>query len=180
MLLITIPATEQWDEMNDCFRYTEECTLRLEHSLLSLFEWESKWGKPFISKQDKTDDEALDYIRCMNLDDNVDSSIYLSLTESNMEEIRKYIDSPMTAIKFPTETKGKNTGEQITAEIIYYWMTQLNIPFECESWHLNKLINLIRVSGIKNTPPKKRSQRDIARENAILNAQRRAKYNSKG
>ena len=181
MLRITIPGIEQWDDVNEMFISTKEQTLELEHSLISLSKWESKWCKPFLSSTEKTSEETLDYIKCMTLNKNIDPNIYTCLTNSNIEEINKYIYAPMTATTFSNDTKnGKKNREVVTAELIYYWMISLNIPFECQKWHLNKLITLIMVCNIKNAPPKKRSKRDIMSQNAALNAARRKQMNTKG
>jgi len=180
MLRITIPAVEQWDEAKQEFIYTKEQTLSLEHSLVSLSKWESKWCKAFLTKQEKTFEETLDYIKCMTLTQNVDPEVYNYLTNGNINEINEYIEAPMTATYFSDEKTSKTSREQITAELIYYWMIALNIPFECQKWHLNRLLTLIKVCNIKNQSPKKRSKKDIMSRNAALNAARRKQLNTKG
>ena len=180
MLQITIPAVELWDERKQEFVITKEQTLQLEHSLVSISKWESKWCKPFLSKQEKTLEETLDYIKCMTITQNVDPEVYNYLTNENIEEINKYIEAPMTATYFSDDKTVKPSREQITAELIYYWMIALNIPFECQNWHLNRLLTLIKVCNIKNQPPKKRSRKEIMSRNAALNAARRKQLNTKG
>ncbi len=180
MLWITIPAVEQWDEQKQEFITIKEQTLQLEHSLVSLSKWESKWCKAFLTKQEKTFEETLDYIKCMTLTQNVDPEIYIYLTNGNINEINKYIEAPMTATYFSDDKTSKVSREQITAELIYYWMIALNIPFECQKWHLNRLLILIKVCNIKNQPPKKRSKKDIMSRNAALNATRRKQLNTNG
>jgi len=180
MLRITIPAVEQWDEAKQEFIYTKEQTLSLEHSLVSISKWESKWCKPFLTKQEKTFEETLDYIKCMTLTQNVDPEVYNYLTNENIKEINEYIEAPMTATYFSDEKTSKTSREQVTAELIYYWMIAFNIPFECQKWHLNRLLTLIKVCNIKNQPPKKRSKKDIMSRNAALNAARRKQLNTKG
>ena len=180
MLKITIPAGEQWDEINQVFIYTKEQTLQLEHSLVSLSKWESKWCKAFLTKNEKTDEETIDYIKCMTITQNVDPNVYNCLTKENVEQIKKYIEAPMTATYFSEEHSGKSSREQVTSELIYYWMIALNIPMECQKWHLNRLLTLIRVCNIKNQPPKKMSKRAIMSRNAALNAARRKQLNTRG
>lgn len=180
MLRITIPAVEQWDEEKQEFISTKEHKLSLEHSLVSLSKWESKWCKVFLTKQEKTFEETLDYIKFMTLTQNVDPEVYKYLTNGNIDEVNRYIEAPMTATYFSEDKNGKTSREQITAEIIYYWMISLNIPFECQKWHLNRLLTLIKVCNIKNTPPKKRSKKEIMSRNAALNAARRKQLNTKG
>lgn len=180
MLQITIPAAEQWDATKQEFFNTTEQTLQLEHSLISLSKWESKWCKSFLSSNDKTDEEVVDYIRCMTLTQNVRPEVYYSLTSDNIDQVTDYINAPMTATTFNDRGQKAKRREVITSELIYYWMVCHNIPFECQKWHLNRLLALIRVCEIKNTPAKKMSKNEIIRRNASLNAARRAKLNSKG
>ena len=181
MLQITIPSRELWDESTNEFVITKEQILQLEHSLISISKWESKWQKAFLTKQEKTHEETIDYIKCMTLNQNVDPNVYNYLTNDNIRQINAYIDSPMTATYFSEEKGGRGgRGEQTTSELIYYWMIALQIPFECQKWHLNRLLTLVRVCNIKNQPPKKRSRREIMSRNAALNAARRKQLNTKG
>jgi len=180
MLRITIPAVEQWDEIKQEFITTKEQTLSLEHSLVSLSKWESKWCKAFLTKDEKSFEETLDYIKFMTLTQNVNPEVYNYLTNGNINEINEYIEAPMTATYFSDEKTSKTSREQVTAELIYYWMIALNIPFECQKWHLNRLLTLIKVCNIKNQPPKKRSKKDIMSRNAALNAARKKQLNTKG
>lgn len=180
MLRIMVPAVEEWDEVKQEFIQTKEQTLQLEHSLVSLSKWESKYCKPFLSKQDKTYEETLDYIRFMTITPNVKQEVYAGLTRANIAEINNYITAPMTATTFAKELPGRPNREQVTAELIYYWMISLNIPVEFQKWHLNRLLTLIKVCNIKNQPPKKMSKRQIMSRNASLNAARRQQLNSRG
>lgn len=181
MLRLTIPATEMWDERKQEFVYTKEYNLQLEHSLVSLSKWESKWCKPFLSKTEMTPEETIDYIRCMTITQNVPPEAYNYITTSMIKEVSDYIAAPMTATWFADDgKKGKKSSETVTAELIYYWMIALNVPMKCEKWHLNKLLTLIKICNIKNTPPKKMSKRDVMSRNAALNAARRKQFNSKG
>lgn len=180
MLQITIPAVEQWDEVNQEFVNLKEQTLQLEHSLVSISKWESKWNKAFLSSKEKSVEETIDYVRCMTLTKNVKPEIYNFLTADNLSEINRYIDAPMTATYFMEDESKSGGREIITSELIYYWMIALNIPFECQKWHLNRLLTLVKVCNIKNAPPKRKSKQDIMRRNAKLNAERRKKMHSKG
>ena len=180
MLQITVLATEQWDESKQEFVHTKEQTLQLEHSLVSLSKWESKWCKSFFSNQEKTYEETIDYIKCMTLTQNVKNEVYYCLSDENIAQINRYIESPMTATYFSDSRNGKPNRERITSELIYYSMIALNIPFECQKWHLNRLLTLIKVCNIKNQPPKKMSRREIMNRNAALNAARRKQLNTRG
>ena len=180
MLTITIPATELFNDKTQEFIPLKEQTLQLEHSLVSLSKWESKWCKAFLSKEEKTTEETLDYIKCMTITQNVDPSVYSRLNSSNIKAINDYIQAPMTATTFYEPNQKGQSKETITAELIYYWMIALNIPMECQKWHLNRLLTLIRVCNIKNSPPKKRSKRDIMSRNAALNAARKKQLGTSG
>lgn len=181
MLQIKVPlSVEGWDEEKEEFVEAKYQILNLEHSLISLSKWESKWCKPFLSKEGKTTEETIDYIKFMTLTQNVKPEVYECLSVDNIEQINKYIEAPMTATTFSEDKNGKQNREIVTAELIYYWMIALQIPFECQKWHLNKLLTLIRVCNIKNAPPKKMSKRDIMSRNAALNAARRKQMNTKG
>lgn len=180
MLEIIIPSSEQWDEVNNEFISTNEQKLVLEHSLISLAKWESKWKKPFLSNKEKTEEETIDYIKCMSIAKPFDDKVYNNLSNDNIQRIKDYINDPMTATWFAPDKSGRNNGEQVTAELIYYWMISLNIPLEWEKRHLNRLITLIKVCSAKNQPGKKMSKRDIANQNAALNAARRNRFKSKG
>lgn len=179
MIKITVSASEAWDESKQEFITTKEQTLELEHSLVSISKWESKWCKPFVSSN-KTKEETIDYVRCMTLNRNIDPNVYLFLSNSNIEQINNYIEAPMTATWFNEKQTCKKNSEQVTSELIYYYMVAFNIPFECEKWHINRLMTLIHICDIKNRPAKKMSKREIMSQNAALNAARRKRMNTKG
>lgn len=182
MLRITIPASqmELWDEKNQEFIHLKDQTLQLEHSLVSLSKWEAKWCKPFLAADNKTVEETIDYIRCMTLTQNVNPLIYNCLTKENIQAINQYIEAPMTATTIRELKTGPRSNEQVTSELIYYWMIALNIPFECQKWHLNRLLTLIRVCNVKTQPSKKMSKDEVRRRNASLNAARKKKYHTRG
>lgn len=180
MLRITIPATELWDEDKEEFINTKEQTLQLEHSLVSLSKWESKWHKPFLSKDIKTEEENIDYIKCMTITQNVDPKVYDFIPNDIREKIKEYIEDKMTATWFNDEKSGKGGSEQITSELIYYWMITQNIPIKCEKWHLNRLLTLIKVCNVKNQPPKKMGKKALMSQRAQLNAARRKQLNTRG
>lgn len=181
MLTIKVPISpEGWDDEKQEFVEPKIQMLQMEHSLVSLSKWESKWKTPFYSKKEMTAEETLDYIKCMTLTKNVNPEVYDHLTRENIKEIMDYIGDPMTATTFGKEINKNINRETITSELIYYWMIASNIPFECQKWHLNRLLTLIKICGIKNTPPKKASKREILNRNAALNAARRQQLNTKG
>lgn len=182
MLQISVPITpELFNEETEEFIDPVYKTLELEHSLLSLSKWESKWHKAFLGKKEKTDEELLDYIKCMTITADVDPSVYYKLTADNYVAINNYIEDPMTATCIPNfGNQGKPSNETITSELIYYWMICANIPFKCETWHLNKLLALIKVCSFKNNPRKKINRRDVMNRNRALNEQRKKELNTRG
>ena len=180
MLTITVPSSEYWDDNKQEFIEIKGGTLKLEHSLVSISKWESKWCKSFLNTKEKTDEETMDYIRCMTLTQNVNPDIYSQLSLQNIEDIKNYINAPMTATVFSDTGDKSANREVVTAELIYYWMIAYNIPFECQKWHINRLLTLVRVCGVKNNPPKKMAKGELMRRNAALNAARRRQLNTKG
>jgi len=193
MLEITIEPAEYYNESTNKFTYfpKEPVVLILEHSLLSISKWEAKWHKSFLNNKAMTDVELLDYIHFMCVKpspENVDPNVLLSMSEDNIIDIKKYIENPMTATTFADGKGGKGghaANKIVTNELIYYWMSAYQLPFSCEKWHINRLLTLIRVCNeeteAQNNPDKKKmSNSEIYARNKMLNAQRRAKLNSKG
>lgn len=178
MLEIVVPGEELFNDETYEFIYGKDVTLTLEHSLLSIKKWEQKWHLPFLDTE-KTDEQLMDYIKIMTITKNIDQSVYDRLSNENVKSIKNYIEDPMSAQKFEEEKKGPSL-EPVTNEIIYYWMITLGIPVEFQKWHLNSLLALIRVCNIKNQPPKKLSPAELAERNSRLNAERKAKYNTRG
>lgn len=186
MLHIETKELEVWDSRNEIFITIPAMSLTMEHSLISLSKWESKWHKPFLIEGNKTKDEWLDYYKCMILQPkDVDPNVFMFLSVENQKKISDYIRDTMTATTFgkeKTEGKGRTkfTREKATAELIYYWMFSYGIPMECEKWHLNRLMTLIEVFSVKNAPPKKQSTKDILASNAKLNAERKKQMRTRG
>ena len=180
MLYLTIASGELFDERTDTFITTKERTIKLEHSLISISKWESKWHETFLKKNKKTNEQVLDYIRCMTIGGNVEPEIYLAISEPNLEIINKYIEDPMSATFFNSEPGG-SSGEPLTSELIYYWMSAFQIPFEpCEMWHLNRLLNLIKIANLKNQPKKKKNSKDLAAQRYAINEKRRQQLGTTG
>ena len=175
MLKIVIPAGGRlWDEQSERFiRNSKERTLQLEHSLVAISKWESKWKTPFLSDKEKTTAMMIDYIRCMTVTQNVDPDVYYFLTQQHIDEVTKYINDPMTATWFSDAKQKGGTGEVITNEVIYSKMLEAGIPFECQKWHLNRLITLIRVHN-ERMNPKKMSKQEILQRQRDINKRRRA------
>lgn len=186
MLTIVIPAVKHaWNEATNKFVSIPETTLNLEHSLISISKWEMKYHKVYISKRKKTDEETLDYIRFMTIN-KVNDYVYYFLTDENIKAIKEYIADPMTALVFPEEDNGSgpftNSNKVMSNETIYYLMISYGIPIEFQKWHINKLLALLKVFELRNKPKDKRHRntKNLASHYAKLNAERRAKYNSKG
>lgn len=180
MYHVEVPDREFFDEGLSRFVKIEGGSFDIEHSLAAVAEWESKWKVPFLSGAKRTIEESLDYIRCMTLTPGVNPAIYKKLDNKTLGEINKYIEDKHTATKIKrTGPKGSNGG-LITSEVIYYWMTTFNIPWECERWNLNRLLTLIEVCSEKSKPQKKMKNRDVLAQNRALNNARRAQYGTRG
>lgn len=190
MLKLEIPGEEYWDYAKQEFVTTRATTLLLEHSLLSLSKWESKWHLPFFAEMTKmTPEQMQDYIRCMTLNRDVPDEVYDRLTDENRQAIYTYINDPMTATWFHEDKVKNQNGPRkplrrsqsvMTSEVFYYDMVELGIPFECEKWHLNRLMTLIRVCNEKHKPPKKVPKNERLARQRELNAKRRKEWGTKG
>lgn len=190
MLRITIPEMEWWDEQKNEFIYVKETTLQLEHSLIAVSKWESKWKIPYFGqKEQRTLNQRIDYVRCMTINSNVDPMVYGGLTPEHMKTIQDYIADDMTATTIGKQEMKEGASRMRrnfdTSETIYAQMVQFGIPFECQKWHLSRLLTLIRVCQVREQEAagsgrKRRSDSEILRSNAALNAARRAKSKSKG
>lgn len=180
MLPIYVPDKEFFNEETMEFFTIKGTTLHLEHSLVSISKWEAIWKVPFISNKEKTREQVKSYIKCMTLTQNVDPHVYDILTDQNYKDITDYIDDPMTASWVNAPKDGKKSSEQVTSELIYWWMTSLRIPWEAQKWHLNRLMMLIRIGNVKSQPPKKMKKGEILSRNRRLNEERRRRMHSKG
>lgn len=180
MLVLTIPDVELFDDATQRFIYTGGATLQLEHSLVSLSKWESQWEKPFLGPGQRTTEEVVDYVRVMNQTPDVPPEVFQNLTPANMAVINAYMDAKMTATWFNEQPQRGPAREIITSELIYYWMVSHNIWLECQHWHLNRLLTLIKVCNQKNAPEKKRSPRELMEERRKLNEQRQKQFGTTG
>lgn len=185
MLKIDRVIEESYDEETNMFVPERRVSFTLEHSLISISKWESKWHKPFLDTTEKTQEEMEDYVRCMCVTQNVDPEMFKDLPNSIIKEIYDYIGDPMSATTFHDYRKvgkGQSSKETVTSELIYYWMAAYQLDWSCEKWHLNRLLNLVKICNIKNEDPKKNkmSRREILERNSKLNAERRKLLNSKG
>lgn len=179
MLKLIVTLAEEFDETDHRFLPAETHELHLEHSLVSVSKWESKWEIPFLGSNEKTNEQMLWYIQAMSSAE-IPPEVFSKISPGNISDIQSYISAKMTATWFREEKAAAMSRETVTAELIYYWMIGLGIPFECQHWHLNKLLTLIRVCNEKNKPPKKRSRADIAAERRALNEKRLKEMQTKG
>lgn len=178
MLTLEVAGQEFFNEETSEIKVLKPTRLQLEHSLVSVSKWESKWEIPFLGKGEKTDEQVRDYIRCMTITQNVDPSVYFALTPEDISKVDRYINKKMTATWFSKEEERRGQQKTVTSEVIYYWMITLGIPVEFQKWHLNRLLTLIKVVSIENSPKKKMSNRALANRNTRLNAQRIARMKS--
>lgn len=181
VLVLEIPGMEAWNEETEEFITFKPVRLQLKHSLISISKWEAKWHIPFFETE-KTYEQIISYIQCMTLNPDVkdDSLVYSQLTQENIEEIKAYLEDPMTATTIKTNDKGGRNSQIVTSELIYCWMIQFGIPHEFEKWHISRLITLIRVCSEENKPKKKMSRSEIMAQNKALNAARKARLNTRG
>lgn len=183
MLTIIIPEKELFNDETQKFLTIKETKLTLEHSLVSLSKWEQNWEKPFLGKEERTTPETLDYIRCMVISpEDLPEHYFTAIPNDEIERVSEYIARKMTATWFNEPKTNRQSGEVITAEIIYYWLIALQIPFiPVETWHLNRLLTLVRVTNIKNDPKKKMMpKKEVLEQQRDLNAERKARMNTKG
>lgn len=181
MLEISIPKQELFDNISGKFiNIDRDINLRLEHSLISLSKWESKWKKAYLTEEVKNYLQSIDYVRCMAISKGINPDYYFALTVKDMETINKYINDPMTATTITKNDQSTKKKETITSELIYYYMIQFQIPFECEKWHLNRLLTLIEVCGVKGAPEKKMAMKDVYARNKAINEANRKKFKTRG
>jgi len=180
MLKLIISGEEHFNDDTEEFLTVGDIELELEHSLLSISKWESKTEKCFLGDEPQTNEELLFYFECMILTPGDHTNTISMMSEANILEINDYVNSKQTATTFGEMPERRGREETISAELIYYWMVAFTIPFECESWHLNRLFALIRICNIKNAKPKKMSRHEVASRNRDINAQRKAQMNTSG
>lgn len=181
MLTLQVEGKEFFDEKTKQFIDVPDIKVDLEHSLVSLSKWEQIWEIPFLNSSTKTDEQIKSYIQCMILDSSVPKSVVYAFTPAQYDEINEYISAKGTATTFSNQPPSRNSGEFVTSELIYYWLVALQIPFQpVENWHLNRLLTLVKVVNLKNTPAKKMSKSDIRSRHRAINAARRAKYGTNG
>lgn len=180
MLTLMVGGKESFDTKTEKFVKVGGTQLQLEHSLVSLSKWESKHEKPFLGQGTKSGEEIFDYVRCMLLDEETPEELLYELDEDNFREVNDYLDAKMSATWFSEQTHKPRSREVITAELIYYWMIQFQIPWEAQHWHLSRLFTLIQVCNHKAEKPKKMSKADIMARNRELNEQRKKQLGTTG
>lgn len=174
VLDLYIPGKEFWNSELQEFIYTKNITLHLKHSLVSLTRWEQHYKRRFLDDGPKNEEEYRFYIQCMTLNKDVDPLVYTVLQEDDIKKVTDYLHDSMTATTLPKQNNNRSNSEKLSSELIYYYMSALNIPFECEKWFLNNLIILISIASIKNNPQEKKSKPSWSSIRA-LNAARNAK-----
>lgn len=179
MLELKVKAFEAFDETHQEFIKVPSTTLRLEHSLVSLSKWEAKWKVPFFSERKKSSEQLRDYIRCMAIGQNINPNVFIGLSASDIKKVQEYIAEEHTATTF-SDTANKFSSRIVTSELIYYWMTVYNVPFECQKWNLSRLLTLLRIASIENAPKKKIPTRELMDRNRALNRARRKARHTKG
>lgn len=177
MLEIDVPMDDNFDEDTETFGSSQIFRVKLEHSLVSLSKWEAVWEISFLNNKDMTPEQTVSYLRMMILNDDLPPEVFQKLVENHIPEVNEYISAKHTATTVPTVPGAPQNEEIKTAELIYYWMIQLGIPMECQYWHLNRLLMLVRVVNFKNDP---KMPKMSAKDRRALNKERQKKYNTRG
>lgn len=177
MLPIEIESRTTWNPIKEEFGEIKGFSVKLEHCLLAISEWESITCKPFLDNKEKNNEELMLYIKCMALNDELteEQTVAIISDEYAMTKIKKRIESPMTATVINRQSSKNNGGQFLTSELMYSWLVALHIPFEVEKWPLQRMIKLVEVCNQNNQPAKQMSKNDILRQNRSLNAARRIK-----
>lgn len=178
MLEIYVEGETFWNEELQEFYDMAPKTFHFEYSLAAISKWEMKWHIPYLTEDTKTQEQVRDFIRCMCLDEEPPDELHLAILSTRYaEEFNAYTKDPMTATtiksvdKFPSHSRNNIQ----TNELIYHLMTVNNIPFECDKWHFNRLMTLIRVCNEQNGEKKPMTKRETLEYQAALNKARRAK-----
>lgn len=157
-----------------------EVVLQFEHSLLALSKWEANSKKAFLTLQGKTPAELLDYFRCM-IAPGQDPDLVYRMSPDQLDKLEKYISDTQTATTFMKEATGKRSGDIATSEVIYGWLVGLKIPFHpVETWHLNRVMVLVRVVQANNEPPKKPTREEALNDWQRVNEANRKFFGSEG
>ena len=177
VLTLTLPTDENWNPVTEEFVIYPEATVSFNHCLLSVAKWEEIWKKPFLRTHGREKglsvSELLSYIECM-VEGDIPENLAQRLTREHLEQISEYIKDKKTATILKHSTHG-GSGDFITSEYLYYYLSAYQMPFDiCERWHLSRLLTLLEIASIKNTPEKKMSKGAILSQNAALNKARRA------
>lgn len=179
MLEITV-SDEYYDNKSKRFVVVPVTKVQLEHSLASLSKWEEKYEVPFLSLEDRSDEQTIYYIECMCLTPNVPPELFERIARKHGEEVHDYLERKHTATYFSEPTKPPRSSEVITAELVYYWLDELNINWEVQYWNLNKLFTLIKVHNLKNAKPQPMNTKEAAARRRAENERRLKQYNTTG
>lgn len=180
MLEIHIPELEFYDESNNEFFTRKPLDVSLAHSLISISKWEGIWKKAYFpsSYQEGLQGglEELSYVECMIIG-KTPSYVPMYLLQNHKRELHEYINDTQTATTLHQLGPRKGVTPTITSELIYYWMIKFGIPFECQRWHVSRLLALIEVCNNKeNAKGNKMNPVDSARYRYELNKKRLAAY----
>lgn len=187
MLIIKVPAQKRqyWNEETEQFVYfnvEEDVTLELEHSLRSISRFEEHYHERYFDfnnpkvypQKSFTEEQIFYYFKCMTMNGEYPDDVYKCLTQDDIRQIVNYMNDSHTAtIINDKDTKSAN-NELTSSELIYYWMCSAQIPWEAQDWHINRLLTLIHIFGIKNGDHKKKSTKDTAMDYRRLNEKRLA------
>lgn len=173
MFTIKIPPLEIFDDELEEFRQFGADEITFEHSLYTIARYEEATHKPYYDTR-SDEDNLFSYMPYMAIKPPKDPSAFFRIPQDELAKLKSWMEDSHTATWFSKDDDNSPEREIVTAELIYYWMTEYRIPFECERWHINRLMTLIQVCARKKSPPKQKSQAEIIREHRALNQKRRA------
>lgn len=177
-LTLELPGEERFDEESSTFISMPPCTIHLTHSLYSVSKWESVYKRSFLDNPPNTPEETLFYVECMS-EEPLPGDFMRRLDRNVQVKIAEYISDGASATHLLDPPSRGGPKDSMTSELIYWYMSQFNIPYECDKWNLNRLLTLIKLSAAKQGGSNA-SASATAAQRAAMNKARRARYNTKG
>ena len=183
MIEIDVPETTIALGDGQRAKYIAPTRVRLEHCLLAMSKWETKYQRSFLNENPRTSEEVEYYVRCMALDD-VEPYIFSAFSSQDYDAIQAYIGASHTATTFQSYGPLRPSKMHVvTTEVIYYMMIIRGIPFNAETWPIDRLMTLLKVYDIESNYGKKgttMSAKQSAQWRIDENERRKRMMKSKG
>lgn len=177
MLTLVIREPDLWDEEKAQFVLGKEHRYRLEHSLISISNWETEFERSFFNEPPTTWEEQIAYVKAMTIKPELTDEMAKYITAADLVAVNEYINKKKSGSNPHRDDKKKGSSRSyLTTEQIYSWMVGFNIPFETAKWPFQRLWNLILFCEGQNKKPRKYS----AKERRAIVAANRAKMHTKG